>query len=73
MAQGWTYVLLHRFGGLPSWLADLSVLLLSLFLSVYLALAAGCAGCIGGGGKSGKRDAIALGACGSWLLAHAMV
>ncbi|MFN4265860.1 MAG: apolipoprotein N-acyltransferase [Aquabacterium sp.] len=37
---GWTFVSLHRYGGLPAWLAALSVLLLSLFLAIYLAMAA---------------------------------
>lgn len=36
---GWTYVSLHRYGGLPAWLSALSVLALSLFLSIYLAAA----------------------------------
>lgn len=63
---GWTYVSLHRFGGLPSWLAGLSVLLLSLFLSVYLALAAGC--WVHWRRQIWWRDAIALG--GLWLLAE---
>ncbi|HET8869937.1 MAG TPA: apolipoprotein N-acyltransferase, partial [Aquabacterium sp.] len=36
---GWTYVSLHRYGGLPAWLSALSVVALSLFLSIYLAAA----------------------------------
>ena len=36
----WLYISLHRFGGLPAWLAVLAVLLLSTFLSLYLAAAA---------------------------------
>jgi apolipoprotein N-acyltransferase len=35
----WLFVSLHRYGGLPAWLAVLSVLALSLFLSLYLAAA----------------------------------
>lgn len=35
----WLYVSMHRYGDLPSWLAVLAVLGLSLFLSLYLAMA----------------------------------
>jgi apolipoprotein N-acyltransferase len=38
---GWMFVSLHRFGGLPAWLAALAVLALCLALSGYLALASG--------------------------------
>ena len=33
----WMYVSMHRYGGLPAWLAALAVLALSAFLSLYLA------------------------------------
>lgn len=36
---GWLYISMHRYGGLPSWLAGLAVLALSAFLSLYLAVA----------------------------------
>ncbi len=36
---GWLYISLHRYGGLPAWLAGLAVLLLCAFLSLYLAAA----------------------------------
>lgn len=36
---GWLYISMHRYGGLPSWLAGLAVLALSAFLALYLALA----------------------------------
>lgn len=36
---GWMYVSLHRYGGLPSWLSALAVVLLCAALSVYMALA----------------------------------
>jgi len=35
----WMFVSLHRYGGLPAWLAVLAVALLCAFLSLYLALA----------------------------------
>jgi apolipoprotein N-acyltransferase len=38
-ATGWMYVSLHRYGGLPSWLAGLAVLALCMALSLYLAAA----------------------------------
>src|SRR5438132_1605932 len=33
----WLFVSMHRYGGLPSWLAALAVLALAAFLSLYLA------------------------------------
>lgn len=36
---GWLYVSLHRYGGLPSWLSVMAVLLLAMALSVYFAAA----------------------------------
>lgn len=38
---GWLFVSLHRYGGLPAWLAVLSIVLLSAALSLYLAVAGG--------------------------------
>ena len=35
----WLYVSMHRYGGLPAWLAALAVLALSAFLSLFLAAA----------------------------------
>jgi apolipoprotein N-acyltransferase len=35
----WMFVSMHRYGGLPAWLAALAVLALSIFLSLYLAAA----------------------------------
>jgi len=37
---GWMFVSLHRYGGLPAWLAALAVLLLCLALAVFMALVA---------------------------------
>jgi apolipoprotein N-acyltransferase len=37
----WLYVSMHRYGGLPSWLAALAVLLLAAGLSLYFAAAGG--------------------------------
>ena len=38
---GWLYVSMHKYGGLPSWLAALAVLLLAAGLSLYFATAGG--------------------------------
>ena len=38
---GWLYVSMHTYGGLPSWLAALAVLLLAAGLSLYFAAAGG--------------------------------
>jgi apolipoprotein N-acyltransferase len=38
---GWLYVSMHRYGGLPSWLACLAVLALAAALAVYFAVAGG--------------------------------
>lgn len=38
---GWLYVSMHRYGGFPSWLAALAVLLLAAGLSLYFAAAGG--------------------------------
>ena len=38
---GWLYVSMHKYGGMPSWLAALAVLLLAAGLSVYFAAAGG--------------------------------
>ena len=35
----WLYISMHRYGGLPAWMAVLAVLALSCFLSLYLAAA----------------------------------
>jgi len=62
----WMYVSLHDYGGLPGWLAALSVALLSAALSLYLALAmAGFAAL-----RRGRAlpDALLFGAL--WLLAE---
>lgn len=37
---GWMFVSLHRFGGLPAWMAGLAVLVLCMALSGFMALAA---------------------------------
>lgn len=63
---GWTYVSLHRFGGLPAWLAGFSVLALSAFLSIYLAM-------VGGFWVKWRRNRVGVDACawaGLWLLAE---
>ena len=38
---GWLYVSMHRYGGMPSWLAAVAVLSLAMALSVYFAAAGG--------------------------------
>ena len=38
---GWLYVSMNKYGGLPSWLSALAVLLLAMALSIYFAIAGG--------------------------------
>lgn len=63
----WLYVSLHQFGGLPSWLAAGSVVLLAAALSLYLALA--CAGWTRWRRRHWAADAGLFGAL--WFLAEA--
>ena len=35
----WLFISMHRYGGLPAWMAALAVLLLSAFMAVFLAAA----------------------------------
>ena len=65
-ATGWMFVSLHRYGGLPAWLAGLAVVLLCAALSLYFALA----GWLWARRRDGRwwRDALAWG--GVWLLAE---
>jgi apolipoprotein N-acyltransferase len=39
----WLYISMHRYGGMPPWMAAAAVALLALFLSTFSALATGCA------------------------------
>ncbi|MFT3856807.1 MAG: apolipoprotein N-acyltransferase [Aquabacterium sp.] len=65
-ATGWMYVSLHRYGGLPGWLAALAVLLLCMALSLYM----GLTGWLWARWRSAVwwRDALLFGAL--WLLAE---
>ncbi|MGE5450991.1 MAG: apolipoprotein N-acyltransferase [Acidobacteriota bacterium] len=63
---GWTYVSLHRYGELPAWLSALSVLLLSAFLSTFMAGAAGA----WVAWRRGRVLTDALAWAGLWLLAE---
>ena len=65
-ATGWTFVSLHRYGGLPAWMAVFAVLLLCAGLSLYLAMA----GWAWGRWRTGTvwRDAVLFGVL--WLLAE---
>lgn len=65
-ATGWMYVSLHRYGGLPAWLAALAVVALCAALSLYMAL-------VGWGWARWRRHvwwADALLFAGLWLLAE---
>lgn len=64
---GWMYVSLHRYGGLPAWLAAGAVLLLCAALALYLALAG--AAWVRWRRRRWLPDAVLLGAL--WLLAEA--
>jgi apolipoprotein N-acyltransferase len=62
----WLFISLHRYGGLPAWLAALAVLALAAALSLYLALA--CALYVRGRRRNAWRDASLFAAL--WLLAE---
>lgn len=72
----WLHVSMHRFGGMPSWLAALAVLLLAAALAFYYAAAsaiwAGLSWRVLDGGRATSASASALlfGAC--WTLAELM-
>ena len=65
-AVWWLFISLHRYGGLPAWLAALAVLLLALVLSLYLALV--CAVWVRLRTGRPGLDALSFAAC--WLLAE---
>lgn len=65
-AVWWLFISMHRYGGLPAWLAALAVLLLALALSLYLALA--CAAWVRLRTGQPGLDALSFAAC--WLLAE---
>lgn len=62
----WLFVSMHRYGGLPAWLAALAVALLAMALALYLALA--CAAFVRL--RSGRRAPDALRFAALWLLAE---
>ena len=62
----WLFVSMHRYGGLPAWMAALAVLGLAAFLSLYLALACGAFA----RWRSGRPAPDALLFAGGWLLAE---
>ncbi|MEO5846037.1 MAG: apolipoprotein N-acyltransferase [Caldimonas sp.] len=62
----WLYISMHRYGGLPAWLAALAVLALAAFLSLYLAAAMA----IVAKGRSRSRGKAALLFAAAWLLAE---
>ena len=62
----WLFISLHTYGGLPAWLAVLSIGLLSAFLSLYLAAAMAAFAHFRSGAAG--RDALLFGAL--WLLAE---
>jgi apolipoprotein N-acyltransferase len=62
----WLFISMHRYGGLPAWMAALAVLALGAFLSLYLGAACGFAS-RWQSGRAG-RDALAFAAL--WLLAE---
>ena len=62
----WLFVSLHRYGGLPAWMAGAAVLALSLALSVYLAAACAAWARLRSGGVG--ADALLFAAL--WLLAE---
>ena len=62
----WLFVSMHRYGGLPAWLAALAVLALSAFLSLYLAAAMAAVA----RWRPRSRGGAALLFAAAWLLAE---
>ncbi len=62
----WLFISMHRYGGLPAWMAALAVLLLSAFMAVFLAAAMGAFA----RWRSGRLLADALLLAALWLLAE---
>ena len=62
----WLFVSMHRYGGLPAWLAALAVLALSAFLGLYLAAAMAVAARWRGAGEASAALLFAA----AWLLAE---
>ena len=65
----WLFISLHRYGGLPAWLAVLAVFMLCALLSLYLAAAmAAFARWRSRGGERAGRDALLFAS--TWMLAE---
>lgn len=62
----WLFISLHRYGGLPAWMAVTAITALSAFLSLYLAAA--CAGFARWRSRRAGADALLFAAL--WLLAE---
>ncbi len=62
----WLFISMHRYGGLPAWMAALAVLLLSAFMALFLAAAMGAFA----RWRSGRPLADALLLAALWLLAE---
>ena len=62
----WLFVSMHRYGGLPAWLAALAVLALSALLALYLAAAMAAAARWRGAGSAAAATLFAA----AWLLAE---
>lgn len=62
----WLFISMHRYGGLPAWMAAAAVAALSAFLSLYLA----AAGAAFARWRSGRAGADALLFAALWLLAE---
>ena len=62
----WLFISLHRYGGLPAWMAVAAIAALSAFLSLYLAAA--CAGFVRWRSHRAGADALLFAAL--WLLAE---
>ena len=62
----WLYISMHRYGGLPAWMAGGAVLLLSAFLALYFGLAMAVFARLRR--NSAAVDALVFAAC--WLLAE---
>jgi apolipoprotein N-acyltransferase len=66
----WLYISMHRYGGMPGWMAALAVALLAMFLSLYYGLALGGSAWLRRRTGASEAATLMLAFPASWLLAE---